>query len=227
MLQQLLDGNDFYATIVEMGEEITFLTEPNIIRYASIAPHRITNTTDGAYWYRGAMTFDSVEEQNKLIGEYFTRQTNAGPKYILTSVMPENTTPKMATVYAVECNEVVDVISHYQDTGEVDKYGEPIIEPVYLAQDIDVYMTMTLERIQTETPGGFIETKTVIWLPAKTTISSSNIVLKQSFVFDKKLQKNVYSKIKYRVESIDTSMMDIVNEQPVGVVKCLLTEDKR
>ena len=64
MLGQLVDGIDFYATIVDMGEEITFLTDPPIKPYASIAPHRTTNTTDGAYWYRGAMTFDGVEQQN-------------------------------------------------------------------------------------------------------------------------------------------------------------------
>ena len=180
MLGQLVDGMDFYSTIVDMGEEITFLTDPPIKQYASITMHRTTNTTDGAYWYYGAMTFDSVEQQNTLVGEYFTRQTNSGPKNILTSVMPENTTPRVGTVYTVECNETVDIISHYEGT-----------------------------------------------LPAKTTISEQNIVLKNSFIFDEKQKKNVYQQVKYRVESIDTSMMDVVDGKIVGVLKCLLTEDKR
>lgn len=227
MLGQLVDGIDFYSTIVDMGEEITFLTDPPIKQYASIAMHRTTNTTDGAYWYYGAMTFDSVEQQNTLIGEYFTRQTNSGPKNILTSVMPENTTPRVGTVYTVECNETVDIISHYEGTGEYNDFGEEIMEPVYLAKGIDCYMTMTLERLNNETAGSFIQTISTITLPAKTTISEQNIVLKNSFIFDETQKKNVYQQVKYRVESIDTSMMDVVDGKIVGVLKCLLTEDRR
>mgnify|MGYP001625077599 CR=1 FL=1 len=227
MLGQLVDGMDFYSTIVDMGEEITFLTDPPIKQYASITMHRTTNTTDGAYWYYGAMTFDSVEQQNTLVGEYFTRQTNSGPKNILTSVMPENTTPRVGTVYTVECNETVDIISHYEGTGEYNDFGEEIMEPVYLAKGIDCYMTMTLERLNNETAGSFIQTISTITLPAKTTISEQNIVLKNSFIFDEKQKKNVYQQVKYRVESIDTSMMDVVDGKIVGVLKCLLTEDKR
>lgn len=226
MLGQLVDGMDFYATIVDMGEEITFLTDPEIKQYASIAMHRTTNTTDGAYWYYGAMTFDSVEQQNKLIGEYFTRQTNSGPKNILTAVMPENTTPRVATVYSVECNETVDIVSHYE-LGEPDKYGNQSEEPVYLEKGVDCYMTMTLERVDNETTGSFVTTITNLIIPAKVTLSTNNIVLKNSFVFDSATKKNVYQPVKYRVESIDTSMMDVVDGETVGVLKCLLTEDRR
>lgn len=224
MLGQLIDGEDFYATIVELGEEITFLTDPEIKQFASIAMHRTTNTTDGAYWYYGAMTFDGVEQQNRLIGEYFTRQTNAGPKNILTAVMPENSTPKMATVYSVECNEVVDIISHYDKSK--DEYGDPVDIPVYLAKDVDCYMTMTLERVDNASAGYFVQTITNLILPAKYTLSTESVVMKSSFVFNDKEKKNVYTKIPYRVESIDTSMMDVVDGQIVGILKCLLTEDR-
>lgn len=224
MLGQLIDGEDFYATIVELGEEITFLTDPEIKQFASIAMHRTTNTTDGAYWYYGAMTFDGVEQQNKLIGEYFTRQTNAGPKNILTAVMPENSTPKMATVHSVECNEVVDIISHYDKSK--DEYGDPVDIPVYLAKDVDCYMTMTLERVDNASAGYFVQTITNLILPAKYTLSTESVVMKNSFVFNDKEKKNVYTKIPYRVESIDTSMMDVVDGQIVGILKCLLTEDR-
>lgn len=224
MLGQLIDGEDFYATIVELGEEITFLTDPEIKQFASIAMHRTTNTTDGAYWYYGAMTFDGVDQQNKLIGEYFTRQTNAGPKNILTAVMPENSTPKMATVYSVECNEVVDIISHYDKSK--DEYGDPVDIPVYLAKDVDCYMTMTLERVDNASAGYFVQTITNLILPAKYTLSTESVVMKNSFVFNDKEKKNVYTKIPYRVESIDTSMMDVVDGQIVGILKCLLTEDR-
>lgn len=224
MLGQLIDGEDFYTTIVELGEEIIFLTDPQIKQYASITPQRSTNTTDGAYWYTGAMTFDGVDQQNKLIGEYFTRQTNAGPKNILTAVMPENTTPKLATVYSVECNEVVDIVSYYEK-GK-DEYGDPVDTPVYLAKDVDCYMTMTLERVDNASAGYFVQTITNLVIPAKYTLSSKSVVMKNTFVFDETEKKNVYKKIPYRVESIDTSMMDVVDGQVVGVLKCLLTEDR-
>lgn len=227
LLRQLVDGADFHDTIVDMGEEITFLTEPPIKQFASIAMHRTTNTTDGAYWYYGAMTFDGVEQQNSLIGEYFTRQTNSGPKNILTAVMPENSTPTMATVYSVECNETVDIISHYEKTGEYNEFNEEILEPVYLAKDVACYMTQTLERVNNETGGFFVQTITNLTIPAKITLSTENVVLKNSFVFDNTLKKNVYQPIRYRVESIDTSMMDIIDGKIVGILKCLLTEDKR
>lgn len=226
MLGQLVDGMDFYSTIVDMGEEVTFLTDPEIKQYASIAMHRTTNTTDGSYWYYGAMTFDSVDQQNKLIGEYFTRQTNKGPKNILTAVMPENTTPRMATVYSVECNETVDIVSHY-DLSEPDKYGKQEEVPVYLAKNVDCYMTMTLERVDNGITGSFVQTITNLILPAKFTLSTDNVIMKNSFVFDNEQKKNVYTPIKYRVESIDTSMMDVVDGNPVGILKCLLTEDRR
>lgn len=227
LLRQLVDGMDFYSTIVDMGEEITFLTEPPIKQFASIAMHRTTNTTDGAYWYYGAMTFDSVDQQNTLVGEYFTRQTNPGPKNLLTSVMPENTTDRIATVYSVECNETIDIISHYAGTGEYNEHGEEIVVPVYLAQNVDCYMTMTLERVDNETPGYFVQTVTNLTLPAKITLSTNNVVLKNNFVFDEVQKKNVYKPIKYKVESIDTSLMDVVDGKIVGVLKCMLTEDKR
>lgn len=224
---QDISGRDFHETVVDMGEEILFLTDPEIKQFASIAPHRNTNTTDGAYWYRGAMTFDSVDQQNKLTGEYFTRQTNPIPKNILTAVMPENTTPLVATVYSVECNETIDIISHYEKTGEFNEFGEEIEEPVYTAKDVDCYMTMVLERVDNETPGYFAQTITNLTIPAKYMISNESIILKNSFVFDKFEKKSVYKKIKYRVESIDTSMMDIVDGNFVGVLKCMLTEDRR
>lgn len=227
-MNQFIDGNDFYVTIVEMGEKITFLTEPPIEQYASIAPHRTTNTTDGAYWYTGAMTFDSVDQQNTLIGEYFTRQTNPKPNNILTAVMPENTTYKMATVYSVECNEVVDIISHYEETGEYDKYGKPIVaEPVYIGKDIPVYMTMTLNQLENEVSGSFITTTMNLTIPAKYKVSNNSIVLKNNFVFDSDTKETVFKKVKYKIESIDTSMMDEVDGKIVGVLRCLLTEDKR
>lgn len=224
MLRQLADGLDFYETVVDMGEEITFLTNPTIKQFASITPHRTTNKTDGSYWYTGAMTFDGIDQQNSLIGEYFIRQTNPIPKNILIKAMPENTTPNMATVYSIECNEKIDIISHYEKTGQLNEYGEEIESPVYLAKDVDTYMTMSFAKLEDSTPGRIVKTVTNFTLPAKFTLSEQNIILKKTFVFDQKEKANKYEFVKYKIESIDTSMMDFVNNKPVGTLKCMTTE---
>lgn len=212
MGREVISGEDFYATVVDMGEEVEFLTEPPIYGYASIAPHRTTNTTDGAYWYRGVMTFENTEQQNELIGEYFKRQTNKTPVHILTSVMPENTTDKIAEVYAVECNDKVDIISHYEKS-EPDKYGATQQIPIYLAQNVDCYITVTQKPLSEQKAGAFIETVTNLLIPAKFMLAIENVVVKKGFVFDDETKTNIYTDIKYQVESVDTSMMDAIEKE--------------
>lgn len=258
MGKEIISGEDFYATVVDMGEEIEFLTDPIIKQYASITAYRATGTTnmtDGAYQYRGVMTFDDVSQQNELLGEYFKRQTNKEPVHILASVIPENTTPKIAEVYALECNDKVDIISHYEE-GEPDKYGDRPKIPVYIAKDVDCFVTVTQRQLTEQSPGLLVATVTNIILPAKYKLTYDNVVVKKSFVFDDETKENVYTDVKYQVESVDTSMMDmiekevevevegevdpenpdveppitteIVKEQKfVGILRCTLTEDNR
>lgn len=226
-MRELISGEDFYNTIVDMGEDIVFLTDPPIHQYASIAPHRTTNTTDGAYWYKGVMTFEDVDQQNRLIGEYFTRQTNPTPKHILTAVMPENTTSKIAEVYAVECNDVIDIISHYEKSGVEDEFGTYPMVPVYIAQDVDVYITVVQKPLIQQVAGAFIETLTNMTIPAKYAVSPDNIILKEGIVFDDDLKENVLKKVPFRIQSVDPSMMDIIDGQIVGILRCELREDIR
>lgn len=238
-----VDGEVFVASIRNLGEEVEFLTDPVINQYASIVAYRATGTTnmtDGTYQYRGAMTFDSVEQQDKLIGEYFRRQTNKTPVYFVASILPENTTPHLGSVYCVECNDKVDIISHYVD-GERDEFGEPTKEPVYVAKDVDCYITVTQKQLTEAQAGAIVETVTNLLLPAKYLVSQNNTVLKKVPVFDTELKKNVLKDVAYRVDSIDTSLMDILQkevtvenedgeeetqivEKYVGILRCFLKE---
>lgn len=221
----MIDGFDFYQTIVEDGEQILFQNEEQTVQYASIAPHRATNTTDGSYWYRGAMTFDSISQQERLIGEYFTRQTNPNPMHILTSVMPENTTERVAEVYAVECNDKISIVSHYEVSGK-DKFGDDIYEPVYIAEDIDCYTTVTQRPLSEQIQGNQAAMTTNVLIPAKHTLSIQNAATKKGFAFNSQTKQNEYTDIKYKIESIDLSMMDIVDDKPVGIIRFTMTEDR-
>lgn len=234
-----IDGSDFRDAIIELGEIVTFQTEPKITQYASIAPHRTTNTTDGSYWYHGVMTFEDVDQQNELIGEYFKRQTNAVPVYILTSTMSENTTPNMAEVYAVECNDKIDIISHYETSSIPNEFGEYSKEPVYIAKNVACYITVTQKPLSDQIAGTFVSTTTNLTLPAKYMLTQDNIVVKKGFVYDDTLKKNIYTDIKYQIESVDSSMMDALSKtidvdgvettetKFVGILRCTMTEDKR
>lgn len=254
---EVISGEDFYTTVVDMGEEIEFLTNPTIKQYASITSYRATGTTnltDGVYQYRGVMTFDSVDQQNELIGEYFTRQTNKRAVHILTGVLPENTTYKIGSVYAIECNEKIDIISHFEDGAE-DEFGEVEQIPVYLAKNVDCYITVTNRPLVSGVAGYFVETITNLTLPAKYQLTTDSIVVKKGFVFDDETKETKYTDIRYQVESIDASLMDVIEkeveeeveiepdpENPdapttetqlvkktffVGILRCTITEDKR
>lgn len=243
MGREVISGEDFYDTVVDMGEEIEFLTDPVIKQYASITAYRATGTTnmtDGAYQYRGVMTFDNVEQQNELLGEYFKRQTNKVPVYMLTSTLPENTTPLIATCYCVECNDKIDIITHYEK-GKPDEFGVQEMIPVYLAKDVDCYITVTQRQLAEAQAGSIVSTVTNILLPAHYLLSQNNIVVKKVPVYDDSINQNVLKDVEYRVDSIDTSLLDVIQKEIietnedgeeitkmvdkiVGVMRCFLTE---
>lgn len=223
-----VSGEDFYTLLAEMGERVVFLSESEedepIYQFASITPHRTTNTTDGAYWYTGNITFDNLEQQTDLLGRYFVRQTNPNPHYILTAVMPENLTPKLGIIYCVECNEIVDIISHYNETGEFNEFGEAIKEPIFIAKDVKAYSTKTVKQTKTTDEGALVETVTNLLLPAKYKISNKTTFLIGEIVFNSSTKMNEYKKIEYEIESIDTSMAYITEEKINGIIRCMLKE---
>lgn len=225
-----ISGNDFYETIKELGEEVMF-TETGVVQYASLKPNMLNKaigTTDGAYWFTGVMTFDNMDQQENFAGAYFKRQTQPNAVCMLYSIFPENSTPKIAITHCVECNEKVDVISHYEDTGEMNEQGEAIMRPVYAYKDVDVYYTTYTKEARDTLAGAMQETIIYIMLPAKYPLSSKNRIMKDTFVYDEVTHTNKLEKKPYQVESTDTSLMDIMNEggqqKLVGVVEYLLKE---
>ena len=234
-----IGAEDFYDIIEELGQKITFenngqkifaeLPEgQGIEQYASIVPNRANKaigTAEGAYLFTGNMTFDSREQQDRLRGCYFKFNEMPINKFFLLSTFFENSTEKVAIVNCVECNEKIDIISYYKDTGEVDEFGEHIYEPVYLAKDVDSYITMFNKEARDVPTGAMISTVGYLMLPAWITVSASNTIMKKSFVFNEKTKQNEFKAIPYKIESIDTGLMDEKDGELIGAVKVMLTEE--
>ncbi len=219
-------GEDFYNTIRELGEKVTFVGS-GLEQYASLAPNMLNKaigTTDGAYWFTGVMTFDNMNQQEELAGAYFKRETQPNSTLMIYSIFPENSSQKLAITHCVECNEKVDIISHNEPTGELNNYGKPIMGPVYAYRDVYAYVKSYTKDAKDSVAGSMEETITYLALPAKYTLSPKNIIMKDAFVFDEKTKKNVLKKIPYRIESIDTSMMDSYDGKPNGILTCMIKE---
>lgn len=219
-------ANDFYETIKELGEEVTFIETGNV-QYASLKPNMLNKaigTTDGAYWFTGVMTFDDMKQQEMFAGEYFKRKTQPNSTLMLYSIFPENTTSRVAITHCVECNEKIDIVAYYEDSGGKNKYGEPIMKPVYAYKDVEAYITMFTKDARDTKVGSLEETAVYLMIPAKYTISSKNKVLKDTFVYDETTHTNKIERTPYQIESIDTSMMDIIDGKTVGLLKCLMKE---
>ena len=220
-------GNDFYEVIKEYGEKVRFV-DTGKEQYASIKPNMLNKaigTTDGAYWLTGVMTFDDMADQEQAAGAYFKRSTQPNVTCMIYAIFPENATQKLAITHVVECNEKVDIVSHYVDTGEEDEYYNPIKRPVYAERDVDVFISMYTQAAKDAVVGSVDTTTMYMMIPAKYTISSENRIMKDTFVYDPETHKNVLKRLPYQVESVDTSMMDIsANGTPIGILKCLLKE---
>lgn len=236
-----IGAEDFVTITKELGKKITFENngqstfadvpnEQGISQYASITPNRANKaigTAEGEYLYTGMITFDSYEQQTKLRGCYFTFDNVPTNKYFLVSTFFEGFTPNVAMVSCAACNEKISIVSHYKENEEKDEFGRPIGEPtpIYIAQDIPVYMTMFNKEAKDTAGGGLPETVGYISMPARYTISTNNIIEKNGFTFNKATNQNEYKKLKYKVESIDTSLTDVYNGELFGSVKFLLKEE--
>ena len=226
-----IGASDFYNTIKELGEEITFLDHDGgtelSVQHAAIAPNRrnqAIGTTDGACWYAGNITFDSIEQQQILTGSYFRRTTKPQILMMLYSIFPENSTEHIGTVNCVECNDKVDIISHYEKTGEVNEFGEPIFAPVYIHRDVDCFFTVYTKEAKNAPVGAFVETVTYVTMPAKYTVSVKNTIMRKGFFFNETTKQNEYGMKPYKVESVDTSMTNEINGELCGTVRYLITE---
>ncbi len=222
-----IDGQEFYNMIADLGENVIFLLDSEEIQqHASIRNSNQSFSSDGMFLFFGVMTFDNLRQQTEYIGEYFIRESKPDNKNLLLSVVNEPICDgKVGNIYCVECNSKIDIISHY--TATKDEFGDDVLEPVYIVKDLDVYITTSTREQLEATVGTFIETTNKLILPAKYKISADNIIVKKGFVFNDKTKENEYTDIKYRVESVDNSMMFVdENNNFKGIIKCLMTEDK-
>lgn len=177
------------------------------------------NMIDREYLFTGQMNLNKNIPFEFLRGVYFDRAIMPNNKYILLSVILNPVGPtELATVYAVQCNEQITI----QKLETV--YDEVIQENVQKWVDIftDVYAFFnTVVRSEKETQdGSFDQAIYTLTIPARYKVSPNFRIIKNSFV-DGNL-----SKIAYKVQSIDTSLVDVgLNEEINGVLFCQLSKD--
>ena len=222
--------DNFYNLLKRAGEIATFesadIDTLPIKQNVSLTPNKSNKaigTTEGTYLYIGEMTFDSVEQQQELIGKTFSREINPKTRFVLLSVAPSPFTEKFGTIQCMLCNDKIDIVSHYERTG-YNEFNEPIYEPIYIGKDIDVYTSMAVKEAKNITVGEIDRSITFMTIPVKYPVSPKNTILKGAWVFNDDTKQNEYIKIPYKIDSIDTSLMDEVNGEYFGVLKCYLTE---
>lgn len=228
-----IDFQDFYDMITDLGENIKFKLDDGreINTKCAIVPQHKKVNSDGIYQKYGNMIFpDGYEQQELLWGEYFERESVPnGTKSILRGISNEVICDgKIGTVYVAECNETVDIVSYFETETNTET-GDTEETPVYAYKNIPVYMKMeTREQTSTQI-GSVIQTSTILIIPAKYNLSLNNVILKDNFIWDSENKKNIWAKTRYKIESIDTSMMSYNGKtgQFKGVLTCLLSEDKR
>lgn len=228
-----IDFQDFYDMITDLGENVQFtLGDGTIIntKCAIIPQHKKVNS-DGLYQKYGNMIFpDGYSQQELLWGEYFERESvpNSTKNILIGTSNEVICNGKIGTVYVAECNETIDVVSYFEtetdpETGDVEEI------PIYLYKDIPVYMKVSTREQTSTQMGSVIQTATTLIIPARYNISMTNIILKDNIIWDNTNKQNIWAKTRYKIESIDTSMMGRNNEtgQFKGILTCLLSEDKR
>ena len=223
---------DMYNTLVELGERADFYDKDTneivATQYLSITPNKSNKaigTTEGTYLYIGTMTFQSLAQQKDLRGTLFNREADNSERFELLSVSPCPFTEKIGTIQCMMCNDFVDIISHYDTTG-YNQWNEPIVSPIYTGKNIPIYTTMVNKPAQNVTVGALDKSITFMTISAKYPISQKSIIMKRAFIFNEETKQNEYIKIPYKIESIDTSMVDELNGELTGVIKCYLSESQ-
>ncbi len=219
---------EFYNMIADLGENIIFFKDGEVIQQRmSIKTAKNNFSAEGSYLKSGVMTFDNLKQQDELLGEYFAKESNEEIVNILSIVNNEpNCDGMVGEIYCTECNEQVDLISHYT-TIQDDEFGDEILTPVYIDKNVNAFVKTSIREQLDTNVGSFIENTTIIVLPAKYKLSVDNIVVRKTFVFNNTTKQNEYIDVKYKVESVDTTMVKKTqNGEFKGVVKCLITENK-
>ena len=225
-------GNDFYNLMQEpqMAEEVV-VTSPSGVLHAlklSAVPNTKSSymQAEREYMFYGVMTFPDAATAIALRGCYFTRSRFPTRKYMLVSVIPEPTNAKIANVFVMEATEVIDIAKLTETVSTTT--GNTEITATVVQADVSAYVTETMQRQQQTPDGNSDKTICIAKFPARYTLSSSNVILRYGFEMNPATGLNVLKKIRYRVDSIDTSMMNIgAGGVITGTIGCQLSVDTR
>lgn len=221
-------GNNFYNQMMDMGEDYTIigLDGEEFTGKISLVSQRYSRLLEEReYLLQGVATFPDMESQEKYRGCYFTRNIDAPNTYIMVSVIPEPTEPRIGYIYCVECNDTVTLANLEKQRNEK---GDTITVPVPFAENINVYIDTTLQKQRKSSDGNFENTIYYMQVPAHYGLSEDQVVLRKTFVWDSEEKKNVLKDKRYRVESVTLSMTRVGEDGNIyGIMDVQMSVDTR
>lgn len=221
-------GNEFHNLMWNMAENYTLQQLDGEEYQGKISLVAKTASTymlgEREYLMTGTATFPDIEAQKTFRGCYFHRQTNPDKTYMLSSVIAKDTTPYVADVYAMECNAN---ISLGYLTEELDKKGDRVKTLHLLHEDIPVYWDSTLQKQKRSSDGNYDQTIYFVQIPARYGVSQEQVITHKQLEFNEKTKLNEIVDVRYRVESVDTSLAVIDETGVYGIYDVQLSLDTR
>lgn len=201
-------GNEFYNLMMELGEDYILETHDDDEYIGKISLKAKTSSTymlaEREYLMIGTMTFPDVEAQKTFRGCYLKRTIDPNRYYVLVSTIPEPTEPRVADVYVMECNETVDLA--YLKKEKDEKFNDVTV-PIVFEEGVKVYFDSTVQKQRRSSDGNFDQTLYYMQMPAHYGLSQDQVVLRKMFKWDAKKKKNVLTTTRFRVESVDLSLV--------------------
>lgn len=217
-----LIGNGFYEVMNDLGEDYTITKYDGSEYTGKIA---IRANTVNQYKFSGEATFPDIESQTSFLGCYFSVKSDPGKTYLLISSIPEQTSGLLGEVTAVKCNEFVDLAYLTETT---DENFNTVTVPKIMFESVPAFVDSTLKQLQKNSDGSFEKTSFTMQIPAKYGISPDQVVLRNSYKFNEKTERNELVKTRYRVESIDMSDSFVTeNEEILGIMSVQFSLDTR
>lgn len=222
-------GKNFYSVMQDLGENYIVETPNGEEWTGKLSIEAKTTSTklmeEREYLMKGTATFPDIEAQTTFRGCYFKRAINPLKTYLMVSTMPEPTDERIGSVFAVECNETVDLA--YLETREDEKFNKVTV-PVVYKENVRVYFDTTLQKQKRSSDGNFDSTQYFMQMPARFGISEDLVVLRKVFKWNDKTKTNEITKVRYRVEAVTLSMATIDDDNNVnGICDVALSVDTR
>lgn len=202
-------GNDFYAIVNRLGENVTFdfQDNPDSLKTQTVKACLETATSaaysmvDREFLFKGNMVIPFNFNTHELSGMYFQRDIVPNTSYLMISAIPEPTSPKICFVYAVQCNSKVSILKRVEgDMDSRDQWGNIINKYYKLNLEIPCYWYTTLRSYKIQNNGKLDQAIYTMYIPAKYKLSPMDKVLKKTFV-DGEYKEEVFN-----VDSVETAL---------------------